>query len=172
MSRRCWRSSPAPPCRSGRETIEAFSRAARHFLSGRLLLRLVALGIRSLVPAPRLPVSRDRFLGALRSGDRGIPVRAPPRALPRDHGVRALLVDVPRVDGPLLRLAGDRPPLPPAQRTVAPLRRRVPAGGRVVLRRPSPFLWGAQVAFRIAWTSLIAVSLFLDLSVRCRRVRE
>jgi hypothetical protein len=34
------------------------------------------------------------------------------------------------------------------------------------------FLWGAQEAVRIAWTSLIAVPLFLDLSVRWRRVKE
>jgi hypothetical protein len=38
--------------------------------------------------------------------------------------------------------------------------------------RPFSFLWGAQEAVRIAWTSLIAVPLFLDLSVRWRRVRE
>ncbi len=37
---------------------------------------------------------------------------------------------------------------------------------------PLSFLWGAQEAVRIAWTSLIAVPLFLDLSVRWRRVRE
>ena len=37
---------------------------------------------------------------------------------------------------------------------------------------PFSFLWGAQEAVRIAWTSLIAVPLFLDLSVRWRRVRE
>jgi hypothetical protein len=38
--------------------------------------------------------------------------------------------------------------------------------------RPLSFLWGAQEAVRIAWTSLIAVPLFLDLSVRWRRVKE
>ena len=38
--------------------------------------------------------------------------------------------------------------------------------------RPLSFLWGAQEAVRIAWTSLIAVPLLLDLSVRWRRVRE
>ena len=38
--------------------------------------------------------------------------------------------------------------------------------------RPFTFLWGAQEAVRIAWTSLIGVPLFLDLSVRWRRVRE
>jgi len=38
--------------------------------------------------------------------------------------------------------------------------------------RPFSILWGAQEAVRIAWTSLIAVPLFLDLSVRWRRVRE
>jgi len=38
--------------------------------------------------------------------------------------------------------------------------------------RPFSFLWGAQEAIRIAWTSLIAVPFFLDLSVRWRRVRE
>lgn len=38
--------------------------------------------------------------------------------------------------------------------------------------RSFSFLWGAQEAVRIAWTSLIAVPLFLDLSVRWRRVRE
>ncbi len=38
--------------------------------------------------------------------------------------------------------------------------------------RPFSFLWGAQEAVRIAWTSLIAVPLFLDLSVRWRRVKE
>lgn len=38
--------------------------------------------------------------------------------------------------------------------------------------RPFSFLWGAQEAVRIAWTSLIAVPLFLDLSTRWRRVKE
>lgn len=37
---------------------------------------------------------------------------------------------------------------------------------------PFSFLWGAQEAVRIAWTSLVAVPLFLDLSVRWRRVKE
>lgn len=38
--------------------------------------------------------------------------------------------------------------------------------------RPFSFLWGAQEAVRIAWTSLVAVPLFLDLSARWRRVKE
>ena len=38
--------------------------------------------------------------------------------------------------------------------------------------RPFSLLWGAQEAVRIAWTSLIAVPLFLDLSVRWRSVKE
>ncbi len=38
--------------------------------------------------------------------------------------------------------------------------------------RPFSILWGAQEAVRIAWTSLIAVPLFLDLSMRWRRVKE
>jgi hypothetical protein len=38
--------------------------------------------------------------------------------------------------------------------------------------RPFTFLWGAQEAVRIAWTSLIAVPLFLDLSSRWRRVQD
>ena len=38
--------------------------------------------------------------------------------------------------------------------------------------RPFSFLWGAQEAVRIAWTSLIAVPLFLDLSMRWRKVKE
>jgi hypothetical protein len=38
--------------------------------------------------------------------------------------------------------------------------------------RSFSFLWGAQEAVRIAWTSLVAVPLFLDLSVRWRRVKE
>jgi len=37
---------------------------------------------------------------------------------------------------------------------------------------PFSILWGAQEAVRIAWTSLIAVPLFLDLSMRWRRVKE
>jgi hypothetical protein len=38
--------------------------------------------------------------------------------------------------------------------------------------RSFSFLWGAQEAVRIAWTSLVAVPLFLDLSVRWRKVKE
>ena len=38
--------------------------------------------------------------------------------------------------------------------------------------RPFSFLWGAQEAVRIAWTGLLAVPLYMDLSVRWRRVRE
>jgi len=38
--------------------------------------------------------------------------------------------------------------------------------------RPFSILWGAQEAVRIAWTSLIAVPVFRDLSVRWRRVKE
>jgi len=38
--------------------------------------------------------------------------------------------------------------------------------------RPFTFLWGAQEAVRIAWTSLIAVPLFMDLSSRWRRVQD
>jgi len=38
--------------------------------------------------------------------------------------------------------------------------------------RPFSLLWGAQEAVRIAWTSLIAVPLFLDLSSRWRRVKD
>ncbi|MGE5285080.1 MAG: hypothetical protein ACM3OG_08935 [Actinomycetota bacterium] len=38
--------------------------------------------------------------------------------------------------------------------------------------RSFSLLWGAQEAVRVAWTSLIAVPLFLDLSVRWRRVKE
>jgi hypothetical protein len=37
---------------------------------------------------------------------------------------------------------------------------------------PFSLLWGAQEAVRIAWTSLIAVPLFLDLSSRWRRVKD
>jgi len=37
---------------------------------------------------------------------------------------------------------------------------------------PFSLLWGAQEAVRIAWTSLIAVPLFLDLSNRWRRVKD
>lgn len=38
--------------------------------------------------------------------------------------------------------------------------------------RPYSFLWAAQEAVRIAWTGLIAVPLFMDLSVRWVRVKE
>jgi hypothetical protein len=38
--------------------------------------------------------------------------------------------------------------------------------------RPFSLLWGAQEGVRIAWTSLIAVPLFLNLSSRWRRVRD
>jgi len=38
--------------------------------------------------------------------------------------------------------------------------------------RPFSLLWGAQEAVRIAWTSLVAVPLFMDLSSRWRGVRE
>jgi hypothetical protein len=38
--------------------------------------------------------------------------------------------------------------------------------------RPFSFLWGAEEAVRIAWTGLLAVPLFMDLSVRWRRVKE
>ena len=38
--------------------------------------------------------------------------------------------------------------------------------------RPFSFLWGAQEAVRIAWTGLLAVPLYMDLSVRWRRVKE
>lgn len=38
--------------------------------------------------------------------------------------------------------------------------------------RPFSLLWGAQEAVRIAWTSLIAIPVFLDLSSRWQRVRE
>jgi len=38
--------------------------------------------------------------------------------------------------------------------------------------RPFSLLWGAQEAVRIAWTSLIAVPLFLNLSSRWRRVKD
>jgi hypothetical protein len=37
---------------------------------------------------------------------------------------------------------------------------------------PFSLLWGAQEAVRIAWTSLVAVPLFLDLSSRWRRVKD
>ncbi len=38
----------------------------------------------------------------------------------------------------------------------------------------SPFslLWGAQEAVRIAWTALVAVPLFMDLSTRWRKVKD
>jgi hypothetical protein len=38
--------------------------------------------------------------------------------------------------------------------------------------RPFSFLWGAQEAVRIAWTSLVAIPIFLDLSSRWLPVRE
>lgn len=38
--------------------------------------------------------------------------------------------------------------------------------------RPFSFLWGAQEAVRIAWTGLLAVPLYMDLSVRWREVKE
>jgi len=38
--------------------------------------------------------------------------------------------------------------------------------------RPFSFLWGMQEAVRIAWTGLIAVPLYMELSGRWRRVRE
>lgn len=38
--------------------------------------------------------------------------------------------------------------------------------------RPFSVLWGAKEAVRIAWTSLLAVPIFMDLSDRWRRVRE
>lgn len=38
--------------------------------------------------------------------------------------------------------------------------------------RPFSVFWGAQEAVRIAWTGLLAVPLYMDLSVRWRRVRE
>lgn len=38
--------------------------------------------------------------------------------------------------------------------------------------RPFSLLWGAQEGVRIAWTSLIAVPLFLDLSGRWRKVKD
>ena len=38
--------------------------------------------------------------------------------------------------------------------------------------RPFSILWGAQEAVRIAWTSLVAIPIFLDLSSRWLRVRE
>jgi len=38
--------------------------------------------------------------------------------------------------------------------------------------RPFSMLWGMQEAVRIAWTGLLAVPLFMDLSVRWRRVKE
>lgn len=37
---------------------------------------------------------------------------------------------------------------------------------------PFTLLWGAQEAVRIAWTSLIAVPMFMDLSSRWRRVKD
>ncbi|MBI5343612.1 MAG: hypothetical protein HZB63_09950 [Deltaproteobacteria bacterium] len=38
--------------------------------------------------------------------------------------------------------------------------------------RPFSFLWAAQEAVRIAWTGLLAVPLYMDLSGRWRRVKE
>jgi len=38
--------------------------------------------------------------------------------------------------------------------------------------RPFSILWGAQEAVRIAWTSLLAVPIFMDLSDRWRQVKE
>jgi cell shape-determining protein MreD len=38
--------------------------------------------------------------------------------------------------------------------------------------RPFTFLWGVEEAVRVAWTGLLAVPLFMDLSDRWRRVRE
>ncbi len=38
--------------------------------------------------------------------------------------------------------------------------------------RSPTLLWGLQEAVRIAWTSLLSVPLFMDLSVRWRRVTE
>lgn len=37
---------------------------------------------------------------------------------------------------------------------------------------PFSFFWGAEEAVRIAWTSLLAVFLFMDLSSRWQRIRE
>ena len=37
---------------------------------------------------------------------------------------------------------------------------------------PFSFLWGVEEAVRIAWTSLLAVFLFMDLSGRWQRIRE
>ena len=44
----------------------------------------------------------------------------------------------------------------------------------LVLEGGNPFslLWGAEEAVRIAWTSLLAVFLFMDLSGRWQRIRE
>ncbi len=38
--------------------------------------------------------------------------------------------------------------------------------------RPFTLLWGAEEAVHVAWTGLLAVPLFMDLSGRWRRVRE
>jgi hypothetical protein len=38
--------------------------------------------------------------------------------------------------------------------------------------RPFSVLWGAQEAVRIAWTSLVAIPIYLDLTSRWLRVRE
>ena len=37
---------------------------------------------------------------------------------------------------------------------------------------PFSFLWGAEEAVRVAWTSLLAVFLFMDLSGRWQRIQE
>ncbi len=37
---------------------------------------------------------------------------------------------------------------------------------------PFSFLWGVEEAVRVAWTSLLAVFLFMDLSGRWQRIRE
>jgi hypothetical protein len=38
--------------------------------------------------------------------------------------------------------------------------------------RPLSLLWGAEEAVRIAWTSLLAVPVFMDMPMRWQRVRE
>jgi hypothetical protein len=38
--------------------------------------------------------------------------------------------------------------------------------------RPFSFIWAAQEAVRIAWTGLLAVPIYMDLSSRWRRVKE
>lgn len=44
----------------------------------------------------------------------------------------------------------------------------------LVLEKGNPFslLWGAEEAVRIAWTSLVGVFLFMDLSGRWQRIQE